>query len=913
MLFIYFLVASGKDLDVEDRGKFPQCQPASFYSDIDVGDRSKLGNAAVRWGLWDSSIIVNSIFGIILHEAMGFQTSWVKSDAYSDLYEKMEAEEIQFAAENWSAIYENYSSYVFEYGSVGYEGLEGLLIPSYALNTSNYDPGLLEVDCGESNCLDRYIIHQLEPVYTHFDEFDSIVYLTKNERGLRDKVVRECGGFSSENVSIPDAIFVPKACEPVPRNGSDRAHIQYPEGFETVDIQTESGEIIHMNTTTHVFPACSVWNEIKTTWHVNVFQSVVVNLNIPARIYWWGKCRAEAIVTHYINNEIPFLFYWWLPDYVLAKWDIDFSVVQLAPITDSCYETNSDNLYGHDSPNTCGIEPLGALPCYGSNYWSHNAAQDARDLFARFFMSTSTLDKLLVYTHSLADNHGVEFTDGTAHFQSACNWVSNHKNIWKAWLPEQQYQLAEVEILNGGLSTFEMVMTIVCTIIIFTLAALYIGNHYKLITMFSDISKELLNKVTAEAFTITFLALDITTDWLNYVFTINKSNDVSFGFVFMYIIFLSMSTVVALRMVYHTFNVIYIAFFSKQENDARIRLSRQKHDQLLRKLSMTSVKVGIATLLLEDVPILAMNLLFIFDIDKNQSNNIFNIIAMLVTCYSMGLKSFHIFMEAKQNFMEADTMRSEEMAMTRMAYDSSGSPRDVGRFVLDSFFQQDNIVFSVGDYIEILRDFKSDSPKRFDFKKGMILKVKMVEDGDIRVNTAEAEWKYNHWVFEKNFKNIHLLRPDDRKYPRNATTPFDPGADLSMLYMNSNSHPSSTSTTHYLLPKLITGENHHESHPLSVPKLNLKIHGQAFSKTWRRLLHICHPRDLTSFLKCFLRKKTGGIQPLFRLMIFSRRRRELRFCGPLGTSIAAPWRSPNSSWIPLNSKSASMAQSSRWA
>ena len=64
----------------------------------------------------------------------------------------------------------------------------------------------------------------------------------------------------------------------------------------------------------------------------------------------------------------------------------------------------------------------------------------------------------------------------------------------------------------------------------------------------------------------------------------------------------------------------------------------------------------------------------------------------------------------------------------------------------------------MGDEIEILESFKSNSKSKVILKKGKIFVIKYVdESGDITVN--DGSFKKNQWVRNKNFHKIVKLDP----------------------------------------------------------------------------------------------------------------------------------------------------------
>ena len=68
-----------------------------------------------------------------------------------------------------------------------------------------------------------------------------------------------------------------------------------------------------------------------------------------------------------------------------------------------------------------------------------------------------------------------------------------------------------------------------------------------------------------------------------------------------------------------------------------------------------------------------------------------------------------------------------------------------------------SIEFSVGDFVYIMKNFDSDSQDHFTFVSGMVLVVRVVDEGDIRVNTLDNAWESNHWIFEANYDKIALI------------------------------------------------------------------------------------------------------------------------------------------------------------
>ena len=112
---------------------------------------------------------------------------------------------------------------------------------------------------------------------------------------------------------------------------------------------------------------------------------------------------------------------------------------------------------------------------------------------------------------------------------------------------ESQYQLPYVYVPtgDGGLSLAEIVITVVCTVALVFVAGAYLANKYELMACLNEISNEIFEKITSQTFTLTLLILDITSDWLNFFLTINKSDDVMYEYVYSYLVVLTVSSIVS--------------------------------------------------------------------------------------------------------------------------------------------------------------------------------------------------------------------------------------------------------------------------------------------------------------------------------------------------------------------------------
>ena len=132
--------------------------------------------------------------------------------------------------------------------------------------------------------LNDFLSHQLPRIYEFFESYDSIQYIMRNENGLRDEIMESCD-YTESDVALPVTIFLAPQCEPVFRGEST---IQYPEGFESnsckvlwrfilwdVPLLLTNGQTIYMNTSTHILPPCGIWNDMRTSWHENLFQSLI--------------------------------------------------------------------------------------------------------------------------------------------------------------------------------------------------------------------------------------------------------------------------------------------------------------------------------------------------------------------------------------------------------------------------------------------------------------------------------------------------------------------------------------------------------------------------------------------------------------------------------------------------------------
>lgn len=56
--------------------------------------------------------------------------------------------------------------------------------------------------------------------------------------------------------------------------------------------------------------------------------------------------------------------------------------------------------------------------------------------------------------------------------------------------------------------------------------------------------------------------------------------------------------------------------------------------------------------------------------------------------------------------------------------------------------------------MEALEDFESDTATSFTIRKGVILKVVLVDDPDIRVNRVDGAWAVSQWIYPENFHHL---------------------------------------------------------------------------------------------------------------------------------------------------------------
>ena len=68
-----------------------------------------------------------------------------------------------------------------------------------------------------------------------------------------------------------------------------------------------------------------------------------------------------------------------------------------------------------------------------------------------------------------------------------------------------------------------------------------------------------------------------------------------------------------------------------------------------------------------------------------------------------------------------------------------------------------NNEFSVNDIIEVVEEFESDTRDGTFLENGMILRVVLADDEDIRVNTLANNFAVDQWIFEEHFDCIRLI------------------------------------------------------------------------------------------------------------------------------------------------------------
>lgn len=637
-------------LNLQANGTYSQCQPPSFYEELNItpGHRSELRPIHFTRADWDSQFISSDILSIILREAMGFNGDWVFESNSLDRFAKLADQRIDIATEAWTSPGGNYPLEIIEFGSAGYSGNEAIFVSNSLTNASRFilpEIQKLQMNCGDNhNCLDRYIFHQVQEVYEYLSTFDSIVYISENRNGIKDEIINTCSGESSFSAGVPRSMFLPPKCAPIPRE-AHHANITYPKEFEEVEILLHTGEKVYLNKSTHVLPPCSIWHDVKQTWHENQNQALLVNLEIPSRVYWWGMCRLQIIITHFINNNLPIMFYWWVPEVLTAGISNRISVYQFAPAKDGCYENNVTNRIGYSSENTCGFVPADNLETYGSVFWLKAQTWDAVELFTKFSISLNEMNNMILeVARRKEDLNRVDRDSGKAQAMVACDWITKNTDTWTKWIPSIQYQ-REVVVLaseTSGMSTAQNVILIIACLVLFFLGSGYVAQKKHWLDFLNDISSDMIDLAATKAATMIFLCVDLSTDWLCYIFVINNSDNVSFLFSASYVVFLVLSSIIAIYVFYHGCHNIYEIISKRKEAANRITLSFDKHAEKIRNIRTKGIRDSLLSVAFEDFPFLVMNLYFIFAIEKDIQ--VMNVLAIVTTCLALGAKGNSIVM-----------------------------------------------------------------------------------------------------------------------------------------------------------------------------------------------------------------------------------------------------------------------------
>lgn len=244
-------------------------------------------------------------------------------------------------------------------------------------------------------------------------------------------------------------------------------------------------------------------------------------------------------------------------------------------------------------------------------------------------------------------------------------------------------------------------------------------------------------------FTFTFFVLDIASDWLNWVFTIRTSDDAENPFKWAYLCSLILSSIIL---------IVYIIY------EIRRWLSMTSENG--ETMRSTSVDAGVSTIILEDIPILFMNLYYIYVIDRSVADDMWHSISSFLCCFCMGMKLTDLINDRKRN-KTGEEWREPNVEMQENA--SMFSTGDESKHHVG--VTHSPTMFAEGDFVEVLENFYSDSMESTLLSEGHILMVKVVEDGDIRVNTLKDDWRSNHWIFEANHQKIRLVRSNDPKFP----------------------------------------------------------------------------------------------------------------------------------------------------
>merc|ERR1740129_377810 len=127
---------------------------------------------------------------------------------------------------------------------------------------------------------------------------------------------------------------------------------------------------------------------------------------------------------------------------------------------------------------------------------------------------------------------------------------------------------------------------------------------------------------------------------------------------------------------------------------------------------------------------ISLNLYFMYAIDGQArvSDHMFNIIALLLTCFAVGMGITNIINAREKHNMEKENLREEASVVTAWLEAA-----------------QNMKSFHVGDFVEVMESFESDSADAVDLRKGLVLMVTQVEDDDIRVNTTDAMFGSAQW------------------------------------------------------------------------------------------------------------------------------------------------------------------------
>jgi len=638
IVFIFFYITLGQNFALN--GTYPTCLPPSWYANLGVvpGDRSEIRAPINLKSGWDSAIIGGDIMGILLREAMGFTTmTWYHENGAAPTYAAIKEGKLDLAVEIWQEPMPEDSRYILSLGTVGYEGFEALFISDDILNSSVFSPEITKsFRCGDTNCLQEYIFHQDKEVFEYIAQHNPMKYIFQNDFGLADLLNETCD-VPRDTAHLPDRIYLSENCAPIDRNGSS---MTFPPGFENIPIDLYTGETIFLNTSTHILPNCSIWNDMYSTWHINLFQSLQKNLDIPAAMYWWGSCRLTKLVTILIGNQIPIMFYGWQPDYMTAVVDARYSVMQFGPLEDGCYAWDTTNAYG-DGPNTCGFPASDTLKIAGGNYFLKPQADDVLEVITKFAIPLKDSNEMTVDANTRREQYTTaEINSGKLHFDIACEWIQTKNETWLSWLPEKQYQPFVPIIIQAeedGMSDLEIVITAICGIAVFGIITFYIFSHSNSLEFLKKVGTDVLDMAAGIMFMVTFTVFDLITDILNFVLVINKNSKVTPLFQTLYLICLCTSSLVCIFLLRHAAHMCCEVFGSHKslEIEQRRALSVRRHDEYKLNMKRDTMIAESGVLIFEDVPFLLLNLYFTFYFAEGVK--FFNLLAIVTGCLFIGI------------------------------------------------------------------------------------------------------------------------------------------------------------------------------------------------------------------------------------------------------------------------------------